>query len=263
MDNFRLDLFWKNISSLPYFRGFLRAVEGRFYQDIEMKAPILDLGIGDGHFTSITFSEDIKVGLDPWFTELREAKKTHGCENHVCSFGDHIPLKSGYFSTVYSNSVLEHIESLDPVLSEVNRILVRNGKFIITVPNDNFTKNLSVGKWLNSLGMKRLALSYQRFFNRISRHRHPDSVLDWEHRIRAAGFKIIKSWNYFPPTSLQILEWGHLFGIPSWISKKIISKWILFPYKWNLWIITFWLEKQYKLDQRSNDGAYTFFILEK
>ena len=263
MNKTHLDLFWENISSLPYFRGFLRAVEGRYYQDIIMPPPILDLGIGDGHFTSVTFPFSIDVGIDPSLKELKEAKHKIGCTYHICGLGDCLPFKTGYFSTIISNSVLEHIESLEPVLEEVIRILIAKGKFIITVPNDNFTKNLSVGRFFESLGLKKLACSYKRFFNKISRHRHPDSVSEWEERFRFAGFSILKSWNYFPENSLRILEWGHLFGIPSWLSKKLFGKWVLLPTKWNLWVISFLLEKQYTKDQKSYNGAYTFFILEK
>jgi SAM-dependent methyltransferase len=263
MKNKNLDLFWRNISSLPYFRGFLRAVEGRYYQDINMPPPILDLGIGDGHFASETFSRSIDVGIDPAFIELRNAKQKKGCEFHICGSGDRLPFESGYFSTVFSNSVLEHINDLETVFYEVKRILNDNGIFIITVPNDNFTKNLSIGRFLNWLGLKNWAESYQHFFNKLSRHYHTDPVSKWEERLEFAGFKIIKSWNYFPKTSLKILEWGHLFGIPSWFSKKIFGKWILVPSQWNLWVVSVWLKKHYLLDQESPEGAYTFFISKK
>ncbi len=263
MEKIYLDLFWKNISSLPYFRGFLRAVEGRYYQDIDMSPPILDLGIGDGHFTSETFPRSIDVGIDPAFLELLNAKQKKGCKLHICGSGDRLPFKSRYFSTVFSNSVLEHINVLEPVFCEVKRILKDSGIFIITVPNGNFTKNLSIGRFFNWLGLNNWAKSYQRFFNKVSRHYHPDPVSKWEERLGSAGFEIMKSWNYFPKISLKILEWGHLFGIPSWISKKIFGKWILVPSKWNLWVVSVWLKRHYLLEQESPEGAYTLFISKK
>jgi SAM-dependent methyltransferase len=258
-----LSIFWENISSLPYFRGFLRAVEGKYYQGIEMPDPILDLGIGDGHFSSITFPFKIDMGIDPSFRELSEAKQNYNDQSLICGIGGCLPIKNAYFSTAFSNSVLEHIECLEPVLNEVFRVLSKDGRFIVTVPNNNFTENLSVARLLNSINLHRSAVLYQRLFNKISRHHHPDAVSEWKDRFEFAGFKIQKSWNYFPKESLRILEWGHLFGIPAWISKKLFGKWILLPTKWNLWIITSWLEKIYRKDQITDDGAYTFFILEK
>ena len=123
MDRSHLDLFWKNISTLPYFRGFLRAVEGRFFQELDLSVPILDLGNGDGHFTSVTFSKPINIGVDPEFKELLDARYRKSCESHVCGEGNALPFQDGYFFSVMSNSVLEHIKDLDPVLEEVFRTL--------------------------------------------------------------------------------------------------------------------------------------------
>jgi len=53
------DYLWLNIRELHYFRGLLRAVEARFYQDIELPRPILDVGCGDGQFATIAFDSPI------------------------------------------------------------------------------------------------------------------------------------------------------------------------------------------------------------
>jgi hypothetical protein len=62
----RKDFLWIQIRELPYFRGLLRAVEAKFYQDIPIERPVLDLGCGDGHFASRTFDFPIDAGIDPW-----------------------------------------------------------------------------------------------------------------------------------------------------------------------------------------------------
>ena len=51
------DYLWLNLRELPYFRGLLRAIEGRFYEEIELAEPVLDLGCGDGQFAAVTFRE--------------------------------------------------------------------------------------------------------------------------------------------------------------------------------------------------------------
>ena len=51
------DFLWTQISELPYFRGLLRAVEAKFYQDLTLKRPVLDVGCGDGHFAARTFAQ--------------------------------------------------------------------------------------------------------------------------------------------------------------------------------------------------------------
>ena len=66
LDKETLDqILWRHISSLPYFRGFLRAVEDRFLQEIPLTEPQLDLGSGDGHFASVAFNRKPDFGLDP------------------------------------------------------------------------------------------------------------------------------------------------------------------------------------------------------
>jgi SAM-dependent methyltransferase len=263
MDRSSHDLLWKNISTLPYFRGFLRAVEGRYFQEIDLSEPILDLGNGDGHFTSATFSKPINIGIDPAFKDLINTKHKNSCEVLICSEGHALPFQNRYFSVVISNSVLEHIRDLNPVLKEVDRVLKKSGQFILTVPNDNFTKNLSIASFFERLGLEMCANKYRNTFNKISRHYHTDTAMQWKEKLENSGFMVIKSWNYFPERSLSILEWGHLLGIPSWISKKIFGKWILIPARWNLFLISNWLENHFLLNQKSLTGAYTFFITKK
>jgi len=261
MEKKRNDLLWKNISTLPYFRGFLRAVEGRYYDQIDIQKPTLDLGIGDGHFSATTLPGVVDFGVDPEFKSLIEANHYKAADLLICSTGASLPFPENHFSTVISNSVLEHIRDLDSVLAEVMRVLDKNGTFVICVPNNKFTENLSIAVFLKKMRMQSVARWYQNIFNKISRHYHPDEVKVWKKNLESAGFTIKRTWNYFPPSSLTILEWGHAFGVPQWINKKIFGRWILFPKYWNLWPIYEWLRRHYEKNQTTQNGAYSFFIL--
>ena len=256
-------LLWKNISELPYFRGLLRAVEGWFYQDIPLKEPILDLGCGDGHFVTATFDRQIDFGLDPWFHPLQEAERRKAYHSCINAIGSEMPFDSEYFSTVISNSVLEHIEDVDAVLLDSWRVLKPSGKLIICVPNDGFSANLSVARLLDKLNLKRLAGAYRHFFNRISRHKHCDSPQQWVTRLKLHGFTIRKWWNYFSPTALAVLEWGHYFGLPSLICNVLFKRWILVPARWNLILTHQIVSHSFHEDPAQPKGAYTFLIAEK
>ena len=59
------DLLTRNLLDLPAFRGLLRAVEARFYHDIDLPGPVNDLGSGDAHFAEVTFKRPLDVGVDP------------------------------------------------------------------------------------------------------------------------------------------------------------------------------------------------------
>jgi SAM-dependent methyltransferase len=253
-------LLWRNISELPYFRGLLRAVEGNFYQPYQLKEPILDLGCGDGHFASVTSDKEIGVGVDPWFTPLQKAHKS-GCYKHsICALGDQLPFETAYFNTLISNSVLEHIPDVEAVLIEASRVLKPGGIFFFCVPNDLFTKNLSFARFLDQLHLTFLANGYRRFFNQISRHHHCDDPEVWETRLKKCGFRVKKWWNYFSPRALSVLEWGHLFGLPSLFCHALFGRWILMPTHWNLFITQSIVKQSFYESPAIPSGAYSFFI---
>jgi hypothetical protein len=107
MNSTQLDeILWRHLSSLPYFRAFLRAVEDRFYQEITLPTPILDLGSGDGHFASVAFENPLDVGLDPWVAPTLEAKGRDVYRLLVLGEGAQIPFLDASFGSVISTSVL-------------------------------------------------------------------------------------------------------------------------------------------------------------
>lgn len=257
------DFLWENLKRLPYFRALLRAVESRFYENIPLNEPVLDVGCGDGIFAETTFEEKITVGFDPALTSLREPANRKAYSSILCAAGAAMPFQSAFFSTVISNSVLEHIPDLDAVVAEIQRILKPGGLFVFCVPNDQLLKNLSISKWLDRMGLRGLAKAYRTFFNTTSRHHHAESFEVWQTRLENNGFKIEKWWHYFLPKQVHALEWGHYFGLPSLVNKKIFGKWILLPFHGNPFIPEKRLRKLYNQDPVHPEGSYTFYIVRK
>jgi SAM-dependent methyltransferase len=254
------DHLWLQISAMPYFRGLLRAVEARFYEDIVLPAPTLDLGCGDGHFATTAFDRKLEVGTDPWWAPLLEANQRRAYHGLAQSDGAAQPFPDAYFASAVSNSVLEHIPHLDDVLLETARVLQPGAPFIFCVPNHQFLSNLSISNSLDKIGLRYFGDAYRAFFNRISRHHHCDDAQTWEARLQKAGFQLEKWWHYFSPAALHTLEWGHYFGLPSLITKKIANRWILIPKPWNLALTRRLTEPYYNEPLATEDGAYTFYI---
>jgi SAM-dependent methyltransferase len=163
---------------------------------------------------------------------------------------------------VISNSVLEHILELDPVLAEVNRVLKPGGTFIFCSPSENFLPFLSISAGLQRLHLKGPAQAYANFFNRISRHHHCDDPQTWMARLQRAGFTIDRYWYYFSPQALRTLEWGHYFGAPSALIHAATRRWILSPTRWNLSLTEKMLRPIYD-EPLPERGAYVFFIAHK
>ncbi|MBL6966443.1 MAG: class I SAM-dependent methyltransferase, partial [Anaerolineales bacterium] len=181
------DYLWEMLSTLPYFRALLRAVEARAYTDIDLPAPTLDLGCGDGHFAPIAFPRPLEVGVDPWWEPLLEAGKRKTYQSLAQADGAAQPFPDEYFASAASNSVLEHIPHLDEVLAETARVLQPGAPFILCVPNHNFLPTLSLGRFLDRIGLRRFGDAYRAFFNRISRHHHCDAPEVWQARLEKAG----------------------------------------------------------------------------
>lgn len=263
VDKTKKDFLWLQIKEMPYFRGMLRAVEARAYQDINLQEPILDLGCGDGHFASIAFDYPLEVGIDPWWGPVKLASKQGSYKQVINGVGNQIPFPDGYFGSVISNSVLEHIDDLDVVIKEVARVMKPNGTFVFCVPNHLFLENLSISSWLDKIHLKSLGDLYRKFFNWISRHHHCDSPEVWEKRLSEASFSIDQWWHYFSPSAFHVLEWGHYFGLPSLISHFLLRRWIIVPKKWNLFFTEALTRKFYFEEPNQEKGSYSFYITHK
>jgi SAM-dependent methyltransferase len=254
------DYLWCHLRDLPYFRALVRSVEARFYQDIKLPAPTLDLGCGDGHFASVAFERPLDVGLDPWAGPIRRAARTGAYRLLVQSEGADMPFPTAYFASAVSNSVLEHIPDVKAVLLELQRVLQPGASFIFCVPNHQFLPALSVAKALDRLGLGALAGAYRRFFNRISRHHHCDPPEVWQARLAQAGFTL-ESWqHYFSPQAFRVVEWGHYFGLPSLLSHWLTGRWVLAPTRWNLAITQRLVQPYYNQPPQCDQGVYTFYV---
>lgn len=271
------DLLWRHLCDLPAFRALLRSVEARFYEDLALPSPVLDLGCGDGHFGSVALDGHVTAGFDPWRPPLQEARLRGAYCTLAQAVGSRMPFSDRHFGTVVSNSVLEHIVAVQPVLDEVARVLKPGGWFYFCVPGPSFTRFLSVGRVLDRLGCGQMANAYRRFFNRVSRHHHCDGVAVWSRRLDAAGFNLERWWAYFSRRALTALEWGHYLGLPSLVTKNMTGRWVLWPSEANLWVTERLVRPLYEepLSQppadrgppaegrAESEGAYLFFVARK
>jgi SAM-dependent methyltransferase len=257
------DFLWPHLRDLPAFRGLLRAVEARFYQDLlPLEEPVLDVGCGDGHFASIAFPRPVHAGIDPAGAVLREARQRGAYRVLARGLGDALPFARGAFATVISNSVLEHIPRVEPVLAEIARVLRPGGRFIFCVPGDRFTDLLFFPQLFRQLRLEGLARAYEGYFNRISRHHHCDGPDVWQERLAVAGLRPITHFPYFSERANHALDLGHYYGAPSLAAKKLLGRWILVPRRWNLALTERWLRPLYE-EPLPEVGAYLFVVAEK
>lgn len=252
-------ILWRHLKSLPYFRAMVRAVEDSFYQGVELPGPTLDLGSGDGHFASVAFSHPLDVGVDPWWGPLLESRGLGAYRLLVQADGGKMPFPDGYFGSVVSNSVLEHIPHVDQVLEEVARVVRPGGRFVFCVPNHRFPQLLLGRRVFSRLGLKPVAEGYSRLFNRISRHQHCDSPQMWQERLARVGFIIEKHWDYFDANALHRMEVGHALGVPALVCKKLFGRWVLVQAGWNLFL-PYLIARKAFYSPITESGVYSFYI---
>jgi SAM-dependent methyltransferase len=256
------DFLWPHLQALPYFRALLRAVEASLVHEFDLPEPLLDVGCGDGHFASVAFDGPTTIGIDPSRASLREAAGFGAYRWLIASTGENLPFARGAFASALSNSVLEHIPPLQEVLNEVGRVVRPGGKFVFTVPNPGYLEHLALPRFPRRLGLESLAEAYTEWFRVVTRTVNLEWEDGWRARLEQAGFVLLRSVRYFPPPALRALEWGHYFGLPSLIARRLTGRWILWPSRLNLGLTERFVRRYYRAPL-AGDGTYTLYVAKR
>ncbi len=95
----------------------------------KLKGKLLDFGCGSKPYKAI-FTVDEYIGLDfenPGHPHLNE-------RIDVFYNGKNIPFQDEHFDAIFSSEVFEHIFNLEDILTELNRVLKKDGLMLITCP---------------------------------------------------------------------------------------------------------------------------------
>jgi 2-polyprenyl-6-hydroxyphenyl methylase / 3-demethylubiquinone-9 3-methyltransferase len=132
------------------FGYFSRVIRERFHSP-DMGKKILDLGCGGG-FLSEEFSKaGFEVtGMDPSPHLLKNAQ-AHALKGglnikYVEGYGEKLPFETGSFDYVACCDVLEHVDDVNKVVSEIARVLRPGGAFFYDTVNRNFLSYLLIIK---------------------------------------------------------------------------------------------------------------------
>jgi SAM-dependent methyltransferase len=188
--------------------------------------PVLDIGCGDGVFAHILFADAIDTGIDLDPTEIAGAQKWSAYNELIVCSGSAVPKPDASYQTAFSNSVLEHIPDVDPVLKEVHRLLAPGGFFYVTIPTTQWEKTVLPSRLLSWFGLEKLADRYGRFYNSFWKHYRALSIRDWASTFENAGFKVDGSQTYSPPNMTTMLDILTPLAAPAMISKKLFNRWI-------------------------------------
>ncbi len=185
-----------------------RAIELRTLATETFARPILDLGCGDGLIAQVLFEGEAPVesGFDPWLAQVRKAPATGVYLRVQQALGSAMPYPSGIFGSVLSNSVLEHIPDLDPVLREAARILQPGGRVFFTVPSDAFRRLLSGYQDRANTGDAAGAEAYAAGVDAWLEHHRYLSPDMWDAALQRAGLHLIRTAYYVPPAVMRLWD---------------------------------------------------------
>ncbi len=179
----------------PPHLAVVRAFESaEMMKDFFLPSPSLDLGCGDGNFAATVFGK-VDVGIDISAKEIRKASRTGVFSSLHCAAGQSIPYADGYFKSVISNCVLEHIAPPEAIIREVARVLDRDGLFIFTTWTPRFNTSLLFrAEW------------YVRWKSNILKHRSIKSLGEWEEMLQKYGLYLEGARRYISPASVRVLD---------------------------------------------------------
>lgn len=103
---------------------------------------VLDIGCGEG--VILRDSGFLSIQLDISMSRLRKARAGGG-DLLICADGKDLPFPSESFDIVLLIGVLEHVHQPEHIVDEMWRVLKKEGKAVVAVPNDVW---MSLGRLL-------------------------------------------------------------------------------------------------------------------
>jgi SAM-dependent methyltransferase len=156
------------------------------------------------------------VGADIDPLETRDAVASGVYQRVHTAPGERIPEPDASFDFVFSNSVLEHIDDLEPVIAEVERVLRPGGAFVFTVPAAGFQDCLAgpLLPWSDR----------QRYLENIDRrcaHRRYWSETQWRDHLGRHGLDVAHAVPYL--TAPEIQRWETLSRFTAGVLYALVS----------------------------------------
>lgn len=133
--------------ALRYYKEFLdiyptsiyplvvKAYELAFYDIYSMEEPSLELGTGDGYFTSRLYKNrknKVTIASDLTGSTLLQAERKEFYRKLAIIDAMNVALPDNCLSTIIMNNLIHHLPDRGSVLAEMHRILMPNGIFLFT-----------------------------------------------------------------------------------------------------------------------------------
>lgn len=254
------DFFLAYSKIAPVSLFLIRAKECELFASYVYERPILDIGCGEGIFAQQLFSEQIDMGYDLSLCNVQSAKTSRAYKNVCCGKAEALPFTSCFFRTVISNCVLEHVEDVDMVLSEIYRVLAPGGRAYLSVTTPFYSEAHSLSDLVYDKTGVRMAFG-PKIIDRLFSHTFNLDSFQWKEKITKTGLTIKEMYPYLSPQVLHIMGIFLVFSISPFICKMTINRWRIFPQLNRPKVLMNFIRKCY--DEKSKEGGCLFFVVSK
>ena len=183
----------------------------------------VDIGCGDGELGAVVIDpmrpRPTVVGIDPDPRDCALARAGATYEAVHQTTGDVLPFADGELDFAFSNSTLEHIPAIAPVIAEVARVLRPGGTFLFTVPSEEFHACLGGHPLIGALTRRR-GQSYESAIDERLAHERYLGPEEWATLLAAHGLQLVRSTRYFPRPAVR--AWERLSSITGGLAYEIV-----------------------------------------
>ncbi len=189
------------------YSPLVKSRELELFRAAQIQAPVMEIGIGDGYFSSLLFGgrkQRLDFGADLAFEMLKRSRQYGHCDRYLVMDALEIPLPDNCLGTVIMNNLIHHLPDRDSALRELIRVLKPGGRLIFT---DN---TLSWGSctW-EQLFLRKLCLGW--LADRVMAFKlklfAQNLLIDekyYENRSQALGFKVKETTGFVSRRSMYL-----------------------------------------------------------
>jgi ubiquinone/menaquinone biosynthesis C-methylase UbiE len=259
--------FSQYVTHAPFALARERSLELYLMQTMKPKKEILDIACGDGYFTSLLFSHQYEpiYGIDLNPSEVKKALSYINYKEVLVMDATKMTFKPANFSTIFSNSSLEHIPNIGDALTSIREIMSDDGELFLTLPTDKFEHYSVGGTFLDFFKMQRMSNRFRILYNKFWHHYHAYPAEKWQIIFEEYGFAVEECTEYGSKLFCFINDLTVLPGIIGKINMLIFKKWKIMEPFWIYISRLIELNEPFIIEKEVDitNGGLVFFKLKK